>query len=87
MPLSFDLTGSTTCWNQLFGFPEGAHNRGLAFNSTVDTTSPFLDEDWTSTWLVVVHFACPMISSVPHYCTVFTFRYPSQFVLKMEHFH
>ena len=37
-------------------------------------------------WLVVVHFSCPMISSVPHYCTVFTFHWLSQFVLKTERF-
>ena len=38
-------------------------------------------------WLVVVHFACPTISSVPHYCTVSTFHLSSQFVFKMERFH
>lgn len=38
---------------------------------------------WRSTlvWLVV-HFACPMITSFPYYCTVSTFDHPSQFVLK-----
>ena len=37
-------------------------------------------------WLVVVHFTCPMISSIPHYCTEPLFHHLSQFVLKMEHF-
>ena len=50
------------------------------------TTSPSLDEDQTLVWLVVVHFACPTISSIPYYCTVSTFHRPSQFVLKTECF-
>ena len=87
VPLSVGLTGSSTCWNQSFGFLEGAHNRGLPSNPTIYTTSPFLDEDRPLVWLVVVDFACPTISSVPHYCTVSTFHRPSQFVLKMERFH
>ena len=33
-----------------------------------------LDEDWPLLWLVVVHLACPTISSVPHYCIVSTFH-------------
>ena len=85
--LSFGLTGSSTCWNYLFGFLEGTHNRGLPSNPTIWTTSPSLDEDQPLVWLVVVHFACPMISSIPHYCTVSTFHSPPQFVLKTEHFH
>ena len=51
------------------------------------TTSLTLDEDLSLMWLVVVHVTCPVISSVPHYCTVSTFHCPSQFVLKMEHIH
>ena len=35
---------------------------------------------------VVVHFSCPMISSIPHYCTVYTFHCPSSSVFKMKHF-
>ena len=70
-----------------FGFPEGAHNRGLPSNPTIYTASPSLDEDRPLVWLVVVHFACPMISSVSHCCTVSTFHHPSQFVLKTEHCH
>ena len=35
-------------------------------------------------WLVVVHFTCLTISSVPHYCTGSTFHHLSQFVLKTE---
>ena len=37
-------------------------------------------------WLVVVHFACSTMSSIPHYCTVSTFHCPSQFDLKTECF-
>ena len=78
-------------WEQysldLLGFPEGAHNRELPSNPTIYTRSPSLDEDQSLMWLVPAHFACPLLSSIPHYCTVFTFHCPSQFVLKMEHFH
>ena len=28
-------------------------------------------------WLVVLYVSCPTISSIPHYCTVFTFHSPS----------
>ena len=71
---------------ELIVFPERAHNRGLPSNPTIYTTSPSLDEDQPLVWLVVVHFTCSMISSVPHYCTVSTFHCPSQLVLKMERF-
>ena len=71
----------------MFGFPERAHNRGLPSNPTIYTTSPSLDEDWPLVWLVVVHFACPTISSIPHCCTVSTFHRPSQFILNTERFH
>ena len=37
-------------------------------------------------WLVVVHFACSTMSTIPHYCTVSTFHCPSQFDLKTECF-
>ena len=84
--LSVGVIGSSTCWNELFGFAEGAHSRGLPSNPTIYTTSPSLDEDWPLVWLVAVHFACPTVSSIPHYCTVSTFHRPSQFVLKMERF-
>ena len=68
-------------------FLEGAHNRGLPSSLTIHTTSPSLDEDQPLVWLVVVHFACPTISSVPHYCTVSTFLHSSKFVFKTERFH
>ena len=85
--LSVGLIRSSTCWNESFGFPEGAHNRGFPSNPTIYTTSPSLAEDHPLVWLVVVHFACHMISSVPHSCTVSTFHHPSHFVLKAERFH
>ena len=67
-------------------FWKGAHNRGLLSNPIIYTTSPSLDEDRPLVRLVVVHSACPEISSVPHYCAVSTFHRLSQFVLKLEHF-
>ena len=85
--LSGGPTGSSTSWNWLIGFLEGAHNKGLPSNPTIYTTSPSLDEDRPLAWLAVVHFACPMISSVPHYWTVSISHCLSQFVLKTEHFH
>ena len=63
-------TGSSTCWNSLLGFPEGAHNRGLSSNPTIYTISPSLDEDWPLMLLVVVHFTCPMISSISSHVTI-----------------
>ena len=68
-------------------FSRGAHNRGLPSNPTIYTTSPSLDEDRPLVWLVIVHFACPTISSVPHCCTVHTFHSTPQFILKPECFH
>ena len=56
-------------------------------NPTIYTTSPSLDAARPLAWLVVVHFTCPMISSVPHYCTLSTVHHPSQLVFKKEHFH
>ena len=80
--LSVGLTGYSTCWNESFGFPGKAHNRGFPANPTIYTTSPSLDEDWHLVWLVMIHFGCPQTTSIPHYCTVSTFHHPSQFVLK-----
>ena len=87
---SLSAAFSWSNWEQYllesFAFPDGAHNRGLPSNPTI-YTSTSLDEDWPLVWLVVVHFPCPPISSVPHYCTVSTFHRLSQFVLKTERFH
>ena len=52
--LSIVLTGSSTCWNESFGFPEKGYNRGFPANPTIYTTSPSLDEDWHLVWLVIV---------------------------------
>ena len=84
--LSVGLIGSSTCWNQSFGFPEEAHNRGLSSNPTINTTSPSLVEDQTLVWMLVVHFACSTISFAPRYCKVSTFHHLSQFVFKLERF-
>ena len=35
--LSVGLTGYSTCWNESFGFPEKAHNRGFPANPTIYT--------------------------------------------------
>ena len=68
---SLSTAFSWSNWEQYFleliGFLEGAHNRGLPFNPTIYTTSLSLNEDWPLVWLTVVHFACPMISSIPYY--------------------
>ena len=66
----------------MFCLPEGAHNRGLPSNPTIYTTSPSLDEDRSLVWLMVVHFTCPMISSIPHCCTVSTFHQPCTICFK-----
>ena len=84
---AFSWSNWEQCLLELTGILEGAHNRGLLSNPTIYTTSPSLHEDWPLVWLVVVHFACPTISSVPHYCTVSTFHRLSQLVLKTECFH
>ena len=68
--LSFGLTGSSTCWNWSFGFPEGAHSRGLPFNLTIYTVSPSSDENQSLVWFLVVHFACPMIYFIPLHCAI-----------------
>ena len=66
MLLSVGLIGTSTCWNQLFGFLEGAYNKGFPSSSTIYTASP-LDEDWP---LV----SCSTISSVLYYSIVSTFH-------------
>ena len=43
--LSAGLSGSSTCWNELHGFQEGAHNRGFPSNPTIYTLPPSLDAD------------------------------------------
>lgn len=69
-----------------FAFPYGAHNRGHPSNPIIYTTSHSLDEDLPLVWLLTAHFAWLRISFIPHYCTIFTFNLPSQFVLKIECF-
>ena len=44
-------------------------------NPTMYITSPSLEEEQCLVWLVEIHFTCPMISSVPHYCTVSTVHF------------
>ena len=41
--LSVGLNGNRTCWNELSGFPEGAHDRGLSSSPTIYITSPSLE--------------------------------------------
>lgn len=73
--------GSNACF-EYCDFPEEAHNRGLLSNLTIYTVSLSLDEDQSLMWLVVGLFACPTISSIPHYWSVTTFHHPSEFVFK-----
>ena len=70
---------------EMTGFPERAHNRELPSNPTIHTTSPSLDEDWPLVWLVI-DFACPTISSIPHYYMASTSHYTHHLVLKTEQF-
>ena len=53
MLLSLGLIDSSTYWNSLSGFPEGAHNRGHPSSGTKCTASSTLDEDVPS---VCLHF-------------------------------
>ena len=70
---------------ELFGFPEGAHNRGLPSNPTIYTTSPSLCEDQPLVWLASGSLHLPHdLSSMPHYCAISTFHHLLQFVLKTE---
>ena len=67
--LSTGLTGISTCWNQLLGFPR----KELIIEDSLPIPlyiSP-LDEDWPLVWLVVAHFLCCKISSVPHAAKIF----------------
>ena len=83
MLLSVGLTRSSTCWNYHLVFRKELIIKDSS-NPTVHTPSPSLDEDWPLVSLAVVHFDCRMISSIPHYCTVYIFHCPSQFVFKTE---
>ena len=82
--LSVSLTGSSTSWNWLVFWKE------LIIEDSC-LIPPYTQHHllWMKpfVWLTVVHFACPMISSIPHYWTVSISHCLSQFILKMEHFH
>ena len=84
--LSGGLIGSSTCWICL------VFQKELIIENSLPIP-PYTQDHllWMKTsllgWLVLVHFAYPLFSSIPHYCTVFTFHCPSQFILKMEHCH
>ena len=66
----------------MFGFPEGAFNRGLPSRPTIYRAPPPLDGEWPLVWLMVVRFACPVIAPISPYCTVSTFHWLLQFILK-----
>ena len=66
---------------QLIGFMERVHNRRLFQSHYIH----FI-QLWPMVWLAVVHFTCPTISSIPHYCTLSIFHHPLQFILKMKCF-
>ena len=65
------LIGSSICWNCLIFWKELII--ALPSSATICKTTSSLDEDQPFVWLVVGHFTCSMISSVPHYYTV---QYP-----------
>ena len=67
--LSVGLIGSI-CWNKLFSVLEETHNRGLPSNPNIYTTSHSVGENWPLVRLAIVHFICPVISSIPQSCTV-----------------
>ena len=84
--LSVGPTGSCTCWDSSFSFPEGTHYRGLSFNPTTHTTSPALDEDRLLGWLMggSFHLSQDLFHSTLLYSI--HFHHPSQFVLKVNNF-
>ena len=67
--LSVALTGSSACWNELFGFQEGAHNRGLPSNPTI-YTSLSLDEDWPLVWFNTWFGYFEYVTFLPHGITL-----------------
>ena len=68
--LSVGLIGRSICWNKLFSVLEETHNRGLPSNPNIYTTSHSVGENWPLVRLAIVHFICPVISSIPQSCTV-----------------
>ena len=81
--LSAGLIGVGTCWNQSFGFLEGAHNRGLLSNPTVYTKSPRMKTGlWSGCWW----FISLALRSFPFHIIVQYLFFLDQFVLKMELF-
>ena len=79
--ISVGLNGSSTCWNETFGL---AHHRGCP---SIDTTLPFLDEDWPLVWLVVggsCHLPHDLFHSTQLYSTQFSL--PNRICSKNEFF-
>ena len=85
--LSVGLIGSSTCWNEVSGFSEIAHTRGLFQSHHVHNITFFGWRLLAFGMVGVVLLARPEISSIPHYCSVSTFHHLSEFVLKVECFH
>ena len=56
-------------------FSRGPHNTVFPSNIKMDRSTSLV-KDLTLMWLLVVHFTCPTISSIPHYCTGSTFHLP-----------
>ena len=56
-------------------FSGGPNNRVFPSNIT-RYRSLSLVKDLTLIWLLMVHFTCPTVSSIPHYCTGSTFHLP-----------
>ena len=83
---------SSTKWAQyLLGLTARSSGRRswrrTPLQSSIHTVSPPLGEGWSVVRLLRGHFTCPMISSIPHSCTLSTFHLPSQFILKTKRSH
>jgi len=78
--VSVDLTGSSTCWNQSFGFLEGVHKRGEPIQSHHTHNITFFEwrpafgigggglsfVQWSLPFMCSVHFSSP-ITKMGHF--------------------
>ena len=55
-------------------------------NPIVYATSPSLYEEQSLVWFMVIHFTCPMVSSVPHYVQYPQYSLPITICFKNETF-
>ena len=70
--------GSSTCWEQPTGFPQGAPTAGLSQESTTYTSSRLSEDNpWEELLVVVPLF--PSVTPIPHYSQISMLHPPSQF--------